>query len=186
MCGRYYFSVTSLPMDSPLGTHGLDPSLFSFAHGEIFPSEKVIVLVGDADSYKVEVKTWGLTTLKKRIINARLESLGTKPFYDAMLTKRALIPCNGYYEWKKDKQGIHKCFISKKTQPIFYLAALYNEQDEFVILTRTANHGLAKIHHRMPIVLDEAQILSYLHNDEKIITNPTGFYIQGDLDEKAA
>ena len=43
---------------------------------------------------------WGLDLGKNRPINARAENLGTAMYREAFSSRRAVVPVNGFYEWK--------------------------------------------------------------------------------------
>ena len=48
---------------------------------------------------------------------------------------------------------------------MIYMAAIYNERKEFVILTQESKGVLRRIHHRMPIlVLDDEKMLILMVN----------------------
>ena len=76
-----------------------------------------------------------------------------------------MIPCNGFYEWVKTGNGKQKIYIRKQDMPLFYLAGIYNEKKEFVIVTGEASDAMAQIHNRTPIILCEEQIISYLQEE---------------------
>jgi putative SOS response-associated peptidase YedK len=127
--------------------------------------------------------TWGLVpswskdrTGGARMINARAESLLEKPaFRKAALTRRCLVPADGWYEWQvspseRDQKG------KPRKQPFFIhpadgaglaFAGIYEfwrdsnlHADDpqawlvtFAVITTEAEPGLDVIHDRMPLVL---------------------------------
>jgi putative SOS response-associated peptidase YedK len=131
--------------------------------------------------------TWGLVPSWSkdrksgaRMINARVESLLEKPaFKRAALTRRCLVPADGWYEWQaspsvKDAKG------KPRKQPFFMQLADRDDQEgvlafggiyefwrdkdlhpddpqawlvTFSIITTAAEPGLDVIHDRMPLVL---------------------------------
>ena len=44
-----------------------------------------------------------------------------------------------------------------------YMAGIYNSEQAFVIITKEAQNEMARIHHRMPILMNKSQMLAYLH-----------------------
>ena len=94
--------------------------------------------------------------------NARSESVTSTPsFKDAVLSRRCLIPADGFYEWKK--MGAVKqpyCFEVGEGE-IFAFAGLWdawrNPGGEptlsCTILTTAANSLVGEIHDRMPVIL---------------------------------
>jgi putative SOS response-associated peptidase YedK len=132
---------------------------------------------------RLRALTWGLVpswskerTGGARMINARAESLLTKPAYQrAALNRRCLVPADGWYEWQaspieRDSKG------KPRKQPFFIhpagggglaLAGIYEfwrdqslHADDprawlitFAVITTAAEQGLDVIHDRMPLVL---------------------------------
>jgi putative SOS response-associated peptidase YedK len=98
------------------------------------------------------------------MINARAETVATKPsFRDALKKRRCLIPADGFYEWKKDgKTKIPFCF-TMADDSIFAFAGLWeqwkNPEGRLVetcsIITTTPNALLQDVHDRMPVILPD-------------------------------
>ena len=96
------------------------------------------------------------------LINARGESVNDKPaFRNAMRRRRCLVPADGFYEWKQD--GARKrpyCVRPKGGEPIAF-AGLWEtwmgpngeEVETATIITTAANRELARLHHRMPVIV---------------------------------
>ena len=82
-----------------------------------------------------------------------------------MLSKKCLIPCNGFYEWVKIGKQKQKIMIQREDAPLFYLAGIYNEQKEFVIVTGESVREMKDIHDRTPILMLEDQIPLYLQDE---------------------
>jgi len=126
--------------------------------------------------------TWGLVpswakdrSVGSRMINARAETLLDRTFRRAALTRRCLVPADGWYEWQaspteRDAKG------RPRKQPFFLhpvlggpiaFAGVYEfwrdrsaHPDDpgdwlttFAIVTMPAEPGLRSIHDRMPLVL---------------------------------
>jgi putative SOS response-associated peptidase YedK len=99
----------------------------------------------------------------KAIINARAETVATKPFFrDAFKKKRCLVLADGFYEWRRTKGSKRPYRIALKTEEPFAFAGLWstrhdaagNPQTTFAIITTEANELVAQIHDRMPVILD--------------------------------
>ena len=98
-----------------------------------------------------------------RPVNARSETVVEKPmFREAIRTKRALIPVNGYYEWQQMGKVKQPYYIKPKEQAYFAFGAIYDEwydnsSDEVLcssaIITTTPTEALAEVHDRMPLIL---------------------------------
>ena len=151
--------------------------------GEIFPTEMVpVIATSKSRRQTVFPMVWGfnITGLDRPVVNARVETAGTKPsFKDSWLTRRCIIPASWYFEWehfkspdRKTKTG-DKYAIQPENCTITYLAGLYQLQEYrglaypvFTILTREPSEELKKIHDRMPVVMPEDAIADWI-NPEK-------------------
>ncbi len=172
MCGRFVLEdIDAVPprfsIKNPEGLIGKLKPQYNIA-----PSQYVCIVNHDAkQENRLEMMKWGLVPfwakdpkIGNRMINARVETLTTKPSFKKILkTKRCLVPCTGFYEWKKiDKRKV-PYYIGLKNSKIFSLAGLYdiwkdsegNELKTFTIITTEANNTLKPIHNRMPVILPE-------------------------------
>lgn len=163
MCGRYYFAMDDTIAFAKLKKKIAQMSIFDYSQNEIFPSQKVIVLVPDEhQDYQPTVMKWGIQGYHgKLIINARSEGIEEKRTFSPFIKQRCLIPCNGFYEWKNKK----KVLIYEKEEPLFYLAGIYNDHHEFVIVTGDSQKEMKYVHHRTPLIYHEKDIYRYLHDD---------------------
>lgn len=127
--------------------------------------------------------TWGLVpawararSVGNRMINARAETLLTKPaFKPAALSRRCLVPADGWYEWQKsptetDARGKPRrqpFFVNPADGGSIAIAGVYESWRNptaplddpaawlatFAVITTGAEPGLDGIHDRMPLVL---------------------------------
>jgi putative SOS response-associated peptidase YedK len=114
---------------------------------------------------------WGLIpswakdpSIGSRLINARAETVATKPAYrEALVRRRCLIPADSFYEWQMADSGPRQPYAIRHADgsPLAF-AGLWEvwrppTGDEpwrtCVIITTSANAALAPIHHRMPVIL---------------------------------
>ncbi|HRW19578.1 MAG TPA: SOS response-associated peptidase [Dermatophilaceae bacterium] len=148
----------------------------------------------DADPVRqLRLLTWGLVPgwakdpkVGLRMINARAESvLGTGAFAKAALTRRCLVPADGWYEWQvsptaldaKGKPCKQPFFIHRGDGAVCAFAGLYefwrdpqvaDPEDplgwlsSFTIVTTAAEPGLDRIHDRQPLVLERADWARWL------------------------
>jgi putative SOS response-associated peptidase YedK len=108
----------------------------------------------------------------KPIINARAETVATKPFFrDAFKKKRCLVLADGFYEWKRTGKSKVPYRIALKTEEPFAFAGIWSAihdaqgiaQPTFAILTTEANTLVAQIHTRMPVILREQDEAAWLN-----------------------
>jgi len=138
----------------------------------IAPSQPVLAVGQDAaGNRKAALLRWGLVPhwAKEpqsgyRMINARAESLWTKPaFRAAARHRRCLIPADCFYEWRRQPTGPKQPFcIRPQGDSLFAFAAIwerFEEQDtgrridSCAIVTTRANDAVAVLHDRMPVII---------------------------------
>ena len=134
----------------------------------IAPTQTVIVVNNDGSRHLTEMR-WGLIpswatdpAIGNRMINARAETVATKPAFRVALRKRrCLIPANGFYEWQPVGRRKQPVYITLKTRESFSFAGLWEawtapngqEIKSCTIVTTEANDLLKPIHDRMPVIL---------------------------------
>ncbi|MEO7448175.1 MAG: SOS response-associated peptidase [Humibacillus sp.] len=146
---------------------------------------------------QLRLLTWGLVPswsrelkMGLRLTNARAETvLGKGAFAKAALSRRCIVPAQGWYEWQvsptatdaKGKPRKQPFFIHRADDAQVGFAGLYEfwrdrdlpDDDDaawlttFTIITTAAEPGLDRIHDRQPLVLEPAQWEHWLDPDEK-------------------
>ena len=112
---------------------------------------------------------WGLIpswakdmSIGNRTLNARSETVTTTPaFRDSILTKRCLIPADGFYEWKKLGSVKQPYCFEVGEGEVFAFAGLWDEWrspdgeiiESCTILTTGPNSLVADLHDRMPVIV---------------------------------
>lgn len=105
------------------------------------------------------------------LINARAETAATlKTWRGALAGRRCLIPARGFFEWGPPGRGKRKYFFSLPGANLILMAGLWGEFEDgwprrFSILTTAANDSMADIHDRMPVIVREPEIGSWLFGD---------------------
>ena len=128
---------------------------------------------------KVHTMRWGLlpsfakdTKLAYSTINARLESVDTKPaFRNAWKKRRALIPATGYYEWPVIDGVKRPHYIALADSPVMLFGGLWETRPDgaggwlstYSIVTREADPVIAPVHDRMPLILPPDMHRDWLH-----------------------
>ncbi len=190
MCGRYslfspmdaigeLFDIVEMPGD-PLGL--LAPRY------NIAPTQQVAIIRAADAGRRLDLVRWGLVPAWRQIpsdgplcINARSESVATKPSFSAAFNRRrCLIPANGFFEWRtQGKQKQPFFFHVDQMMPLCF-AGLWEEWSggdsrnndhltSTAIITTSANAIVQPVHPRMPVILDPALFSAWLdpNNDAR-------------------
>jgi putative SOS response-associated peptidase YedK len=199
MCGRFT-QTRSWPELVQLYeiTESPSPSNFQPRYN-IAPTQDIAVVRPTTDARKsgasdreLVMLRWGLVpfwakdvSIGARMINARAESVRTKPaFREAFRRRRCLIAADGFYEWRPavPEHTDPESGAGRKTgrkQPYyiirpggepFALAGLWEEWappggqrlDTCTIVTTAAAENIAWIHDRMPVMLEPAEFAIWL------------------------
>lgn len=151
-------------------------------NGEVFPTNSVPVIYSHNGRNILSTAKWGFPNFNNNgvIINARSESVAEKPmFKNAFATKRCIVPANGYFEWLTEDKKKNKYRISVKEKHLFFMAGLYNIFNDkngnayaaISIVTTEANSDISFIHHRMPAILQNEAIETWLDTNNVDISN---------------
>lgn len=180
MCGRFYVPEKEMDEFAKLVAE-VERHLLK-KYGEIYPGDTVPIITPGKEEREVHAVKWGFPQWKGSglIINARSETVASKPLFQAPFRKRrCIIPATGFYEWKKDVENEKttkiKHWISINDQ-LFYMAGLYwffkDKADEnvlypaFTIITTEANRKMQAIHDRMPVIIPEKDIEKWLYAED--------------------
>ncbi|MBN8958775.1 MAG: SOS response-associated peptidase [Rhizobiales bacterium] len=115
----------------------------------------------------------------RKPINARSETVGTLPvFRDAYRARRCILPVDGFFEWQVTTSGKQPYAIGMKDRAPFGIAGLWENwktpagewMRTFAVVTVPANALLARLHDRMPAILDPQDYERWLSDEE----NPRG------------
>jgi putative SOS response-associated peptidase YedK len=175
VCGR--FLINALPAEvAHVFRVPEQPSLFPEPRYNISPGQQFPVVVEADGARQLRVMKWGLIpawakdpSIGYRTINARSETVSTKPAFRAAFRKRhCLVPASGFYEWRKaGKQRLPTFFRPKNG--LFGFAGLWETWagngepvDTFTILTTDANAMVTPTHDRMPVIVDPADYATWL------------------------
>jgi putative SOS response-associated peptidase YedK len=132
---------------------------------------------------KFTTMRWGLIpswakdmAIGTRTLNARSETVTTTPtFRDSILTKRCLIPADGFYEWQKIGSVKQPYCFEVCEGHVFAFAGLWAEWkspegqiiESCTILTTAPNSLVAEIHDRMPVIVAPEKYDLWLDPDVK-------------------
>ena len=175
MCGQYFLEDDPLATDlkellaqlrARKNTTGAGDEWI--ARGKVSPSDTVAAYTG-AIALPMQ---WGFHLPGSRLlINARSETAADKPLFSAPLqSARCILPASHFFEWQRmGRERVRYACKLEQDQPM-YLAGLYRFEPDlthpvFVILTREAEGAMAEIHDRMPVILPQEGLETWLHDD---------------------
>jgi len=181
MCGRDTFRATWAEVrafSQPL--HVSTPEEDPEPTWNRAPTQRGWAIVASEEGGAALPMRWGLlppwakdTKLAYSTINARLESVATKPaFRSAWKQRRALIPSSGYYEWKQlDAKTKQPYYVHLEDAPVMFYAGLWESRRDdaghelltYSIVTRDADQTVQTIHDRMPLILPPTVFHDWLH-----------------------
>lgn len=172
MCGRY---AVFLPPDAMAALFSAGQPVPNFPPTwNLAPTHDapVVRVPPDMKERRLDLLRWGFlpywakpSKFGRQPINARAETLATgQTFRDSFQRRRCLVPADVFYEWqtvgtqkqpwaiaRADRQtmafgGVWDAWRSPEGQPV----------RTFAIVTRPSVPALQPIHHRMPLILDQA------------------------------
>ncbi len=177
MCARY--SLTT-PAEAVRAFFKV-PSVEDFPpRYNIAPSQPVLIARNDVHNRpELQLVRWGLIpswlkdprSLGSPLINARAETASEKPaFRGAMRHRRCLVPVTGFYEWTGNRKARQPHLIRMKDQELFALAGIWEDWlgadgsqiETMAILTTAANDEMARLHDRMPVIIESAHFHRWL------------------------
>lgn len=147
----------------------------------VAPGTPVWVLASEDGSPPVAREFgWGLiphwakeANIGYRMINARAETVADKPAYrQPFRHRRCAVITDGYYEWRAGASGKQPHYIAFEDRRPFAFAGLWETwtnpadgndvRSTCTLITTAATPALTDIHDRMPVVLTDAGIASWL------------------------
>lgn len=201
MCGRFVSSTPPDQLAAYFDVDGLAEQLVD--RGPNFntaPTTGVFVVHQDGQVRRLDSFRWGLVpswakdlSIGARMINARAETVATKPaFRSAFAKRRCIIPADGFYEWtlpagSKKKQPY---FIHRPDGEPYAFAGLWETwkgpraekgadavgddpsmapaepMQSCSIVTTSANEAMSALHDRMPVILPADAWDSWLDPDQ--------------------
>lgn len=165
MCGRF---VRFISLEQFIKYFGLKPLGELPERYNIAPSEQVpAIRISPDGSRQLCLLRWGLIPSwakepPRGLINARSETVSEKPsFRHAFKHNRCIIPTSGFYEWQKNGDRKTPYYIHMANNDPMAFAGIWDAwrspQGEVIescaILTTSANDLVAKLHDRMPVIL---------------------------------
>jgi putative SOS response-associated peptidase YedK len=175
MCGRF----TSQSSPDRLAEHfgaELAAEEDLGARYNVAPTDDVYVVAEHGGVRRLGTQRWGLVpfwaddpSVGARMINARSDTVASKPAYRrAFAKRRCIVPADGFYEWKAVPGARRKqpYLVRRRDGAPLALAGLWEvwrdrgagddgeRLTSCVIVTTDANELLRPVHDRMPVVLE--------------------------------
>ncbi|MDQ3609919.1 MAG: SOS response-associated peptidase [Actinomycetota bacterium] len=161
MCGRYTLTSGAGEIDDRFGTRlpGLAGGRYNVA-----PTETIaIVAAPEPGTRRAHAVRWGIEPPWKRggpLINARSETAANRHPFAKLVSQpasRCLIPADGFYEWMRaeDRREPRRPFHFTLTDGRPFAFAGLWDGEAATILTTAPNELVARLHDRMPVILDD-------------------------------
>ena len=177
MCGRYYLDDETAgeieklirQVDKKLRQDSM-AAIRKITEKDMYPTQMAPVLAGKGSALCCGWQRWGFPGFQKKqvIFNARCESAMEKPmFRDSIRHGRIVIPAAWFYEWNQRKEK--NTFYRKDTSVLFMAGCCRQYEDgvRFVILTTGANASMKPVHDRVPLILEEKEIVPWILDEEE-------------------
>lgn len=169
MCGR--FSIVEGSREVLIDRFGVkhttykqDLSVYNAA-----PSMKLPMIVRNEESgndNELVLGQWGFMPPWMKNFrpqaNARLETVAEKRmFRDAFKKRHCLVPANSFFEWSEEDKAKQPYLFKLKDNPLFAFAGIWEPPaveggaPTFSLITTEANSLMAKLHHRLPVILQK-------------------------------
>ncbi len=168
MCGRYFLENDILDQLEQKG-YKLSNEIKDISFNTIYPSNMGLYIDSFDEKY-VKAAKWGFSIKdrSKLIINARSETVTEKRmFQKAFEESRIIIIMSYFFEWNSIKE---KYTLNREDDNLIYTGGLlrnFNGVDTYTMLTTLSNSSMKKIHHRMPLILEEDMIEDWLFDKDK-------------------
>ena len=166
MCGRYVIT------NAVTKTAKIVKKSINVDDGEnynAYPEQKLPVIRNYSNGRALESLKWGIVpgwakkNNIKALINARLETVDTKPSFKNLIKKsRCVVVANGFYEWQRSEKNKLPYYVYRKDNKVLYLAGIH-QNNQFCLITEEASNHFKSIHIRQPVILNEDNIKPYLN-----------------------
>lgn len=124
-----------------------------------------------------EPSHWGIqpSWAKRLIINAQSETVATKKtFKTSFESKRCLVPCSGWYEWRQEHHVKKRYLFTHNEKTPLLMAGIWfdsGDQHQLVTLTTQALGEAEEYHPRMPLFIDKRTAQSWLNGSSEQALN---------------
>ena len=181
MCGRKTLSMSKKEIIEQLMVDEWQVEDYKPSYN-IAPTQNSLVLLQERDYNIVRSMRWGLIPawsknelFGSKMINARIETVTTKPSFKNLIPKnRCIVLSDGYYEWKQIGGRKVPFFIQRKSGGLMFFAGLWTTWSmlskrtfTYTILTTKARNGISAIHDRMPVLFSKSKAEMWINLDNQ-------------------
>ena len=172
MCGRFSQGEPSHRISDYFGAYpdeDLPGGLWN-----VPPTERIRVVLQLDDRRRLAAATWGFRPFwadadgGRSWINARSETAWDSPaFGPALRTTRCIVPADAFYEWDRTASPRQPYAIGPRADgELLGMAGIWSARRDasptVAILTTAPNALVARIHDRMPVILDRGLLDEWL------------------------
>lgn len=188
MCGRFTQYMTWREMVERYRLTGAPLNLEP--RYNIAPTTQILTIRADANGRYLSRIRWGLIpswwkpeNKLPATFNARADSVASKPMFRAAFkSRRCIIPSSGFFEWKMVDGKKQPYYITARDGGPLSFAGLWEAREESgeellscTIITTDANEVMAPIHNRMPVILGQYDLSSWLDGSSGVeVLKPCG------------
>ena len=180
MCGRYTLRAKLNLLLSQFAAEMAEAVEWEPRYN-IPPTATVLAVRQNQQRRELVTLRWGLIPswakdAKLAQINARADTVATKPMFRAAYKKRrCLILADGYYEWLREGKEKQPFFYEVDHGQPFAMAGLWESWvppdqpapiESCTIITTDANELASDVHNRMPVILNPADYDAWLTGAE--------------------
>ena len=187
MCGRFTLTIpTYEDLASALGVEAVPGGAELYRpRYNIAPTDPAwVVRIGTERNRELALLEWGIVprwskTLMQagRPINARAESVASKPvFRDSLARRRCLVVSDGFYEWDKAGPVKQPLWFRPASGGILFMGGIWDSwrgddgvrRQTFTIVTTAPSRDVERVHDRMPLIVsanDADAWLAYVPKD---------------------
>jgi putative SOS response-associated peptidase YedK len=169
MCGRYTLTVSDIAALARAWAAEVDAVLLAGwrPRYNVAPGQRAPLLLGGPGQRRLVQATFGLPAPHGVLYpNARAETAGQRrAFREALRQGRAVVPADGFYEWEGPPSARRPSWFHLADGEPLLLAAVSVEGADgpaFSILTTAAVAPVARLHHRMPVILPPGALDAWL------------------------
>ena len=187
MCCRICYS--SYALERAKWQFALGEAVEPLAQGTINPSDMAVIIGGRGREFSLQQAKWGFEGKEGGlVINARLESIFTKPmFSNSALYRRCLVPAETFFEWDAAKNRLE---FEQPGKELMYLAGLWKiseNETRFVVITAPANDSVKDVHDRMPLIIGADEARAWIFDEEaakELLKKPLPALVQSREEEQ--